>query len=93
MVATSRLLASKIRVVMAQRVRTSSQTSIGVVGEAGPVAHRRRFDGQPVHVVVQRRRDVPQRVLHAQELAIDVIGVGGAETQRVDVGRRRPWLS
>ena len=44
---------------------------------AGAISEWIDLGRQPVHVVMQRRRDVPQGVLHAQQLAVDVIGIAG----------------
>ena len=62
------------------------QVPIIVVRVARPIQQGVDLDQQPVHAVPDRRRDVPERVLRAQDLAVGVVRVGGAMAQRVDLG-------
>ena len=69
-----------------------NQTAINVVREARAIPHGVDLGREPVHTVMQRRRDMPQGVLHVQQLAIGVVSVAGPEAQRVDI-RSQPALA
>jgi hypothetical protein len=65
----------------ADRVCGRDQPPIGVIREADAVAEGVDLDFEPVYIVMERRRDMAQRIHHAQALAIDVVRIAGSRPE------------